>query len=190
VDHVGIWGEVDWDDQYPPDPDRPRIEEVRVKSFVRNGSKLPIEAEFIAWEIKTNWLVPHTGPSGQQGWVSAAGKPCIMSWEPGLVGPQTTVQSDWQTIRIDHSGPAQAVALAPGSGAKCVVRHALVTDNAGRLWEVRPRRGKRARRVRLYSRTSTGDIVHWRYKVNAAKRRLLASIAGIVRRVSRRSSSS
>jgi len=46
-------------------------------------------------------------------------------------------------------------------GTKCVIKYALVVDNAGRRWEARQRQGKPAKRIRWYSRSGDYYPVEW-----------------------------
>src|SRR5258707_5527814 len=90
-------------------------------------------------------------------WTIVPGKPGgSLFTGPVLVAPQTTWESDWQPFNIAHTAPEGATWLDfMAEGVKCLLNYGLLTDNAGRRWEMRTQRGKRARRLRWYSPTGS-----------------------------------
>jgi hypothetical protein len=75
---------------------------------------------------------------------------------------------DGQVVNVAHHAPERATALHLTGGITARVDWLLVVDYAGRRWEVRPGRGRQARRIRWYSYGRGGyptDWQTWPFKV-------------------------
>ncbi|WP_326556525.1 hypothetical protein [Micromonospora sp. NBC_01796] len=174
VDVVGIWWKTEREFRFTGES---RVEEFRFKTYVRNGSDLPVEVTYAACEIRTRWLVPDIG----QAYLDRDHPQYPGAWsvQPGLrfdqmfigpirVPPQETWEADWQNHNVAHLAPNQAVQLEPFvDGVHCVLNWAIVTDNAGRRWLTHHQYGRRARRMRWY--TWGGAYLPHSYKGKGAR---------------------
>jgi hypothetical protein len=162
ADKVGIWGKIKRDPSFLSGQ---RVDDVEVQMCIRNASDLPIEVIQTAWTLQTRWGIPfgdHPYPEViARQYVN--GKPDVMRFLGAVgVAPQETWQSQWYPISLTHTAPADdAMLLIFSEGVKCVIRYALITDNAGRRWEIRQRQGKSAKRIRWYSRSGPHYPVEW-----------------------------
>jgi hypothetical protein len=167
VDLVGIWWEIEREVGFMSDP---RVEELRFKVFARNGSDLPVEVTYVAWEIQTRWWVPDFAQAQAYLEIDDPNYPGVWSEDPGTQGdrrfigpiripPQETWDSGWIGHNVAHQAPRNARQLVPvGEGVRCVLRWAVVTDNANRRWLVRYDRGRPAHRIRWYTRGGKTDL--------------------------------
>jgi hypothetical protein len=126
VDKVGVWWEIDrplaWNHE-------PRIEVIRTRLLVRNGSDLPVELTYVAWEIDTRWWVPDTAqaylepenPSYPGAWSTKRGVTRQRLFiGPIRVPPRKTIESDWQPHNIAHLAPESASQLDQFSDGRAV----------------------------------------------------------------------
>ncbi|MGH8420792.1 MAG: hypothetical protein ACRER3_00360 [Pseudomonas fluorescens] len=169
VDQVGVWFEVDREISLPGEPHN---NQVRVKTFIRNSSKLPIEVTQIAWEVRTRWWTPEEGTEpllpNDHPWHPGVfagvdgGQDAVKYTGPILVAPEATVSGDWLDLDLGHVAPTESARLdwLP-NGVEPVLRRVLVTDNAGRRWETRHTSGRPARRIRRYSRAGENYPSRW-----------------------------
>ncbi|MGW4678781.1 hypothetical protein ACWEOS_10020 [Micromonospora taraxaci] len=174
VDLLGIWWEIDRPFRFAGEP---IIEEVRFKTFVRNGSDLPIEVTNVAWKVKTRWMMPE-GDSGEP-WGNYPGNaPIAWAIEPAdrstelhlgplRVPPQKTIEGEWQVCPLADLTPegADQLDFSP-DGVHFALEWAVVTDNAGRRWLTKHQQGRPARRIRWHS-VAVG--IPWIYKGKGAK---------------------
>jgi hypothetical protein len=155
VDAMAIWWEIERELKMPGDA---RVEQIKLRMCVRNGSNLPVELTYVSPIINTRWMVPSRG--GKSGtaqpdvWDIVQGsKRPDRFFGPVDIPPQAAVESDWIELGIAHLAPEGATQLDPSPDAvRCTLRWALVRDNAGRRWQTRHAAGKRAKRIRWWSR--------------------------------------
>jgi hypothetical protein len=188
ADKVGIWGKIKRDPSFLSGQ---RVDDVEVQMCIRNASDLPIEVIQIAWTLQTRWGIPFGDnkpypelPIRQY----VKGKADVMRFL-GAVGaaPQETWQSQWYKVNLTHTAPADdAMLLIFSEGVKCVISYALITDNAGRRWEVRQRQGKSAKRIRWYSRSAPHYPMEWQNPVARRFRVLKAEAKEWARNLRRR----
>jgi hypothetical protein len=152
VDKVAIWCEPGC--EWPGLADKaPRVEMGSVTWFGRNSGDLPAKIPRIAYEVRTKWLVPAPDvPVGMDVWDE---KPGICGSRGYIDNPQLAPGgTPWRRdvpLNFAHHAPEGSVQITPVLGMSCEIRWFLVVDGAKRRWEVNPRRGRRARRIRWYS---------------------------------------
>jgi hypothetical protein len=169
VETAGVW----WDIDRPALlPGQPRNDDVKVRCHFRNGSELPVEFTYIAWEMDSRWSVPDMGatylppddPHFPGVWDV---KPGIMRkrmfYGPVRVPPQETINGPWQDFDVSELAPtgASTLDLHP-DGLRCILRWVLVTDNAGRRWQTRHSAGRPARRIRWYNAWDPNFPYEWK----------------------------
>jgi hypothetical protein len=149
VDLLGAWATATYERRLPHEV--PRVEECQIVGHIRNASELPIRIRQIAYRTETSWLVedqeqsmPYGGP-----WTSTPGTGPFRSFQDdlGTVPPGETRSLPFN-INVAHLAPADAAQLGLSDGVTPYVDWLLVVDNAGRKWDVRPKTGRRAKRVR------------------------------------------
>jgi hypothetical protein len=173
ADRVGTWFEVDRELVFPP---QPRIDTVKIRINIRNGTDLPIEATQTTWTIDTKWGIPSkpiNDPNGPTSWRIIPGhKDPHKFTDPIMVAPQSTWIGDWQEFNLSHTAPDSAKFLDPLSqGVRPRLVYQLITDNAGRRWHTRHTRGRPAKRIRWYSRSAPHYPVHWQNRLGRLIRR-------------------
>jgi hypothetical protein len=62
---------------------------------------------------------------------------------------------------VAHTRPDGAAGLDTWRSIWCEVSWLLVVDNAGRRWELRPAKGRRAKRIRWYHRPREYQPLDW-----------------------------
>jgi hypothetical protein len=186
VDSVGVWWEIRREISVPGGV---RIDDVEVRTLIRNASDRPIEATQVAWTINTQWAVADLTqpqmPTGDPGvWILLNGKPDVMRFiGPVQIPPQKTWESQWLKTNLTHTAPEDHAWLDfLSEGARCVIRYGLITDNAGRRWETRHQRGKRARRIRWYSRSGSYYPAAWQNPIARRFRSLKVKAIGLITR--------
>lgn len=154
VDLVGAWTSPKYEFRAPDDSSEDFMIQIQVSA--RNSSQLPIELAQLACAVSTAWLVPDWQqiPVGQ--------KPDIWSPTPGtstskffvekIIVPPGDTREISTKIDVSNQAPKDAKQLTFPHGVQCIIEWILVHDNAGRRWELRPNGGRRARRIRWYSR--------------------------------------
>lgn len=91
--------------------------------------------------------------------------PHLLIIEPVLVAPDDDkIISDY-AVNLAHQAPEGAVQLDRSARVTARVRWFLAIDNAGRRWEVRSGQGRRARRIRWYSRRSEFYPIDWQHSI-------------------------
>jgi hypothetical protein len=180
VERVGIWWEIDRPALFPGGS-TPRIDDVQIRTLIKNSSDLPVEATWIAWEIHTKWAVPDRQPGWpiddpDHPWRIVDGKANVsQALGPVQVAPESTCEGQWVPTNLTHVAPEGDAWLDFRSeGVRCAISYALITDNAGRLWETRHQQGKQARRIRWYSRSSPHYPVAWQNPIGRRARVLKA----------------
>jgi hypothetical protein len=162
VDTVGIWGDIERDVVVSGGP---RNDDVKVQIRIKNASDAPIEVNRVAFTFHTQWVIPTDDTSDPAVRVRRCvpGRTDVMRFMgPIGIAPQTTWEGQWIPINLTHTAPAEDAELFFFSdGVKCVILYSLITDNAGRRWEARQRKGKAAKRIRWYSRSGTHYPVEW-----------------------------
>ena len=184
VDAVGVWWEIDGKPSFPGGQ---RVDDIQIRTMVRNASDLPIEAMQIAWTVKTKWAVPDltqalfpkTDPYYPGVYEVRDGLNDSMRFlGPAKIPPQKTLEGQWQTINLTHTAPGKEAWLVPTSeGLECVIVYGLFTDNAGRRWETRHQKGEQARRVRWYSRSGPYYPVSWQNRIGRKSRVIKAKLS-------------
>ncbi len=184
VDAVGIWGDID---PKPVFPGEPRSDDIKVQLHIRNATELPVEVHLLAFSFQTRWMVPSfsdkpPGP-GPHTWEQVSGKTDTLRFMGPLgIAPQKPWDSQWITINLTHTAPADSASLVSTTdGTKCEIKYALVVDNAGRRWEARQRQGKPARRIRWYSRSGEYYPVEWQNALGRRFRILKSKAKGRIR---------
>lgn len=163
VDAVGVWGDIK---RQPVFPGMPRTDDVEVQIHIRNATDLPVEIQSVAFSLQTKWMVPalidDRGP-GPHVWNGATGKADSMRFINSIkIAPQKTWDSEWTTVNLTHTAPAESASLLfTSDGVKCAIAYTLIIDNAGRRWEAQQRQGKPARRIHWYSRSREHYPVEW-----------------------------
>jgi len=152
IDKTAVWVTCKWDPTLGfTDRDRvvPADEQITFRVFTKNANETPMQIRYIAFVIATNWWVKETDMSSRM----VRGADVSKLFQDGfLLAPGKLRKPPAQPWNIGHHAPSGAHGLAlPPNGVECRVDWFLATDNAGRRWEVRPGRGKRARRLRWYS---------------------------------------
>jgi hypothetical protein len=95
------------------------------------------------------------------------------------VTPRETWESQWFTVNLSHTAPADDGALHMFSdGVKCDIVYALILDNAGRRWKTRQGKGKPAKRIRWYSRSGNFYPVEWQNPIGRRVRIFKAGLKG------------
>lgn len=153
VDRIGVWGTTAHERKLPWDKNR--VETGEVKLFVRNATDLPVDVRQVAYIIHTRWTVPDLDQCTNKA------EPDIWSIEPGAKSEQYFVekirvapQETWDQpfpVNFAHLAPDGASQPEMFHGVTCEISWVLLTDNAGRRWELRPTKGDRARRIRRYN---------------------------------------
>jgi hypothetical protein len=151
VDLIGAWAEPasSWADA--------RRYEVRTQPYIRNASELPVEAKMLAYEIHTTWLVGDAH-------IEAAGSPVVKQFLYDIsIPPQRTWDNAGTPApaNVAHTAPEGGLGLSPVRPIWCEVSWLLVIDNAGRKWELRPAKGRRAKRIRWYHRPREYQPSDW-----------------------------
>ncbi len=151
VNLLGLWMKPTWDIKMPGEG---LAHEITLARFVRNGSELPIDVVQIAYDVQTCWMVPH--PEQWRPDLPVYGSVPGTDRMRFYAGPLRVVPGEtWsdeaepQRVNIAHLAPPNAAAIDIIDGASYKIRWALVSDNAGQRWVVRP--GHPTRRVRWYS---------------------------------------
>jgi hypothetical protein len=154
IDLVGAWATASYERRSPWDI--PRVVEGHIAGQIRNASQLPVRVVQVAWRIESFWNVEDTEqsqyPEGPGVWiwtVVAGTDPLVMVNNEIRVPPQDTIQLPFD-VHIGHMAPERATQPDLVNGIVASVSWLLVVDNAGRRWDVRPDKGKRARRVRRF----------------------------------------
>lgn len=183
VDSVGVWWEVERTAVMPGEPGN---DDVKVRLLARNGSELPIELSYVAFEIETRWSVPDydqawfdpEDPHYPGVWKIERGtEPHRMFVGPINIAPQSTFEGSWASANLSHLAPASNSSLDfTVEGVRCVLRWALVTDNAGRRWQTRHRKGRQAKRIRWFSLRPAWSPMAWQSPVRLLVRRWRAKL--------------
>jgi len=168
VDLVGAWWETNWEIRTPTD-ETGRVETGTVKVHFGNSGNLPIEIVQVAAEVRTRWLVRDLDqwdyePDGRprsRSWTIKSGTESQQYFMSNVrVPPQEKIERDFP-IDVGHMAPEHADQLSLEDGITCKILWMLIVDNVGRRWEVCPGVGRRARRIRWYSRRHEFQPHQW-----------------------------
>jgi len=166
VDLVGFWLTVEHERRSPADP---RVEAGTFTRYVRNGSALPIQIMYMAFEIHTRWMVRDLAQWRDELpiWTPTPGTDVVRMYGGKVrVAPEDTwSDSSPQEVNVGHLAPEHADQLDFIEGLSYRIRWVLLIDNAGRRWEVRPEMGGPARRIRWWSRRRRDYPVEWKNPV-------------------------
>src|SRR5262249_3767429 len=116
---------------------------------------------------RTKWMVPDRAPGWPKNppmsWSVEDGKADSLRFiGPVQIPPQTTWKGPWAPINLSHTAPGSDARLfLTNEGVWCEISYALIRDNAGRRWETRHQKGKKARRIRWYNRSGLHYPVAW-----------------------------
>jgi hypothetical protein len=140
-----------------------RAQEVPASVHLRNSSDLPIRVRQIAYEVHTKWLIPEPHPALQTWSAQPSGRPVkLFIHDQFVVPPQEAWQSQPHAVNVaDRAPKGEGVGLDPVQPARAIVRWVLLTDNAGRRWEVRSEEGGRAKRLRRWWRSEEYQPRRW-----------------------------
>jgi hypothetical protein len=161
VDLIGTWWETEYERRAPNDKTG-RVEKGSVRLTIKNAGNLPVDIFQLAIETSTKWAVRDLDQWEREPDGSYSEGPGVWTVKPGkqtqkhFLGPLRPPPQD----RVDHSFEVNVAHMAPEhadqlhlfEGIRCKILWMLIVDNAGRRWEVRPGVGRRARRVRWFSR--------------------------------------
>jgi hypothetical protein len=152
VDRVGVWFTETYEKRFPGiGQNQDRVEEATIRVHVRNASDLPVNVAQLAFEVRTNWMVPTEPQNPVPVHVETAGNGSVKLFLNDFRVPPGETLDMPSPVNVDHLAPEAAVQLAPFHGVNAAASWLLVTDNVGRRWIVRPREG-RAKRRRWYLR--------------------------------------
>jgi hypothetical protein len=155
VDLIGAWATPTYDRRWLKETAEGRNvggQEVSVQPYIRNASELPVEIRTLAYEIHTTWLVQTDGGMAYE---PVDGSPVVKQflYDVGVAPQQTWDNAGTASpANVAHTAPEGGLQLSIVRGVWCEVSWLLVVDNAGRRWELRPAKGRRARRIRWYHR--------------------------------------
>jgi hypothetical protein len=157
IDKAAVWLTTAYEIQ-AFDEKTDRIEEIEFTLHARNANEVPIDVHQVAFDIETQWWVPSddNGLDADRTLPSSTRQPgtqashCFQG--RFLLPPNDSLPEHSKKWHVGHQAPERATQLDPIDGATATVQYFLAIDNAGRRWEVRPGRGRRARRIRWYSR--------------------------------------
>lgn len=149
VDLLALWIEVDA--ELKRVPGQPHW--VQVRALIRNASNLPIEITHVGVDIRPNWLVQDILQTDKRLEVYKGREAPTNSMTFGgfRLAPGVTHEQE-HTIDVSGGAPAGSPMLMPGSALTTQFRTALVIDNAGRRWRLRPGERGPAQFVRRYRR--------------------------------------
>lgn len=170
IDKVAIWVTTSYELRAPHEG-ASRIEEIELTFHTRNGNEVPIDVHLVAFEVKTWWSVPSkdNDPDNDRKLLSWSRKPGTQTSrlfkDQFLLPPNDSLPEHLEKHHVGDHAPERATQLHMPNGAKATVRWFLAIDNAGRRWEVCPGRGRRARRIRWYSRRREFYPVEWQQPV-------------------------
>jgi hypothetical protein len=160
VDLIGTWGTTQYEIRMPDEDSRLRRgpHTATARLLIKNASALPIEVEHLTCKVETTWLIR----TGEHEYDTVDGRK-----SEELYIPRTTVAPDstWESPTEDFyyltdEPPEGALQLSPIQGVRCVVTSPWIIDNAGRRWESRLGKGRRAKRVK-YRRPKTTPAGRW-----------------------------
>jgi hypothetical protein len=194
VDSVGVWPEVTVRASLPGGP---RHDAVEIRWCIRNASDRPVEVDQVAWSFETQWGVhvptqpvppDHPDYPALEVRKYVPGKPDdLRLLNMMAVAPQETQKSFWFPIVLTGLAPEiDALLSFMSGGVKPVIKYVLVTDNAGRRWEMRLKRGKRARRIYWYSRRGPYYPSEWQGPLGRRFRTLKVMARAWARKLRRR----
>lgn len=149
VDRLGIWGTVDAElsDEMPGALKTP----IPVGITLRNATDLPIRIRQIGYSLHTHWQIP----DAEQTTSDLAVHSIVPGKDLGARHFPEHISLAPQETREIAPSPGDVSAQAPSSEGvvsfapppRVVINWALVVDNAGRRWVLRPEVGGRAERV-------------------------------------------
>jgi hypothetical protein len=184
VDAVGIWGDIN---REAVSPGKPRNDDIRVQIHIRNATDLPVEVHSLAFTFQARWVVPSfsdelPGPGPDFREETPGKADTSRFFGPIGIAPQKTWDSQWITVNMTHTAPADSASLVfTSDGVKCVIKYALIVDNAGRRWETRQRQGKPARRVRWHTHSGEYYPAEWQNVLGRRFRVLKSKAKGRIR---------
>lgn len=173
VDQLGVWvttelkGEEFEQFREVVDLSGGTLRTIVAQLHVRNASNLPMRVAKLAVELHTRWLVPDpTSVDPLTGKVIAhdirrAAAPHRTFYGPFLVPPQATLNFSEHPFDVSSLAPEGATQLSVVQHSVALVTRILVTDNAGRRWEIRPTSGGLARRVGRKWRPADYQSLEW-----------------------------
>ncbi|WP_133909129.1 hypothetical protein [Actinophytocola oryzae] len=154
VDLIGAWTSPRYEFRAPDDPSEDFMIEVDVS--VRNSSQLPVELVQLGCKVATAWLVPDWQqiPTGQGPniWGPTPGTTTSKFFVEKITLPPGDTRDISAKIDVRNHAPKDAKQLTFPHGIHASIEWILVHDNAGRRWELLPSKGRRAKRIRWYSR--------------------------------------
>jgi hypothetical protein len=165
IDKVAIWPTVTYDQMFTALVDSTkRNDGTQIKLTARNASDLPVVIHEGVVEV-TSWWMVLASPAGDEWSPEPGTEPAQL---PLLVRGTVLLAPGDNKLIIDYGmnlarqAPEGAVRL---DGVTAQVRWFRAIDNAGRHWEVQPGQGRRARRIRWYSRRRDVHPVGWQHPI-------------------------
>ncbi|TDU05606.1 hypothetical protein EDD99_4131 [Streptomyces sp. 846.5] len=166
VDLVGLWGRIDSADNVD---DKSGSHIATIKLYIKNGSKLPVVIAYLHHGI-TGRLIDSNGDAVLAG-LSGSGHELNVTRRSDIqdsklrIGPQRIPPEEtWESpdgYEITYTYPRNDSKDGPIWDINYVALRLIVIDNAGRIWEVRPGSGVRARQIHWYSRHKPREISNW-----------------------------
>jgi hypothetical protein len=120
--------------------------EFRTILHIRNGSHFPVAVYIIAYQISV--LGPPPTPGSSQGQDNAREVSSSSAWVVGTIAPG----EDWTRetgYSLEQLG-LSATTVERGYSAEATITQLVVTDNAGRTWNVRPHSARTSRHWHRY----------------------------------------
>jgi hypothetical protein len=144
VDRVGVWAEPTYERR--PPPAGPRVEQAKIKVYIRNASDLPVDVKQVKYTIRTRWWVPSDDGASERVDGTLTGPYFLFDFQ---IRPGETWDNKGTSYEVNlaHTAPEGAVQLDFLQGVQCEISSVVVLDNAGRKWDIRPGAGGRAKRL-------------------------------------------
>jgi hypothetical protein len=159
VESLGLWADARYERQLPTDR---RVEEAELKFYGRNASDHPLWVRHVRWRVETCWLIP----SGEHAYAERAGTRSILLFHDDLQIPPLDTWETKTSVNYAHVAPTDAVQTSIVNGVRCYPESALVRDNSGRRWRIRPGADRRVERITWRSKQREYEPHDWFFRKN------------------------
>jgi hypothetical protein len=165
IDALGVWVDVEYTRRVPMSPEP--VGTVRMRLHLRNSAAVPATVVQVGCDVHTWWVVQDRPRADANTEISSwtrtrgVGDPVRIFPEPGALGPGRGPLARPGVQRRPPATPDGASQLDIIGGAECRIAYALVVDNTGRRWRVRPGVKGRAQAVRWYHRQRGFEPETW-----------------------------